>query len=282
MAQSRTNRRAYASPMKEPGCFSVVRVEGPVRDPRRAGRRPGELRRKHFLRPISVSTKSRPGGGRRDVALRQRTGRKARICFGGLGPGADSVGAFAPGSKVSVDAKVDAGFQAGFLGVNFAGSIGTDITIETGYSSSGTAPWRDYWPTGTAYKIVDSAGKQMVYVQSYKSALYSSESTTEQLTRDQGESRAVANGAYPFVHVAAYHNNTYTYTLTVTVTVDVEFSVSAIGVSLTVHLASSSGRARASKRSTSTSALRWRSASLYTSTVWRFTVGTGNDGACPY
>jgi len=126
---------------------------------------------------------------------------------------------------VSVDAKVDAGFQAGFLGVNFAGSIGTDITIETGYSSSGTAPWRDYWPTGTAYKIVDSAGKQMVYVQSYKSALYSSESTTEQLTRDQGESRAVANGAYPFVHVAAYHNNTYTYTLTVTVTVDVEFSV---------------------------------------------------------
>lgn len=182
---------------------------------------------------------------------------------------------------VSIDASFDVGFSTGFLGTNFVGQVGTDITIDTGYSSSGYAPWRDFLPTGTAYRITDTSGRHMVWVDQWHSAQFSSESTTEKIGMETAETRMVQNSTYPFVWIAALHNATYTKTLTTKVTIDVEFSVEAFGVKLKVHMGVATGQSQSVSTTIRNFDNQNKCYVLYANGLENH-VWYHNSGACPY
>lgn len=143
--------------------------------------------------------------------------------------------------QVSVDASVSGGMQVGFLGFNAAGKVGATLTMESSYSSSGSSPWYDFYTTGMTHKIIDSAGRTLIYVEQYSSSWFSSDEAVEYLTITDAINRDTDAGINPYVQIARNHVATYTWTLATTVTMDLEVSVEAFGVKLTTHMGVASG-----------------------------------------
>lgn len=188
--------------------------------------------------------------------------------------------------KVSVDAKFDAGFQVGFLGANFALQVGTDITVENSFSVTATQPTTIVWPTGTVYKIVDTSGKSLIYVQQYSSANYGTLPATELLDINTVETRQVNDGEYPFVCAApGVIDQTYVSRLETTETTDTEFSltvnVGGVQATLTVHMGVASGSYREVTTLINNPDTYSKCYVVYDDAL-NVHVYLHNNGACPY
>jgi hypothetical protein len=67
--------------------------------------------------------------------------------------------------RMSIGALYNGNFSVGFLGLNDAGEVGTDIVVKTSYNDNGKVPWTVFMTVGTAYRIVDTGGNSLIYLE---------------------------------------------------------------------------------------------------------------------
>ncbi len=141
---------------------------------------------------------------------------------------------------MSLGVEYDEGFPVGFLGVNGAGELGTDISMRMTHSDSGGSPWSAYVTIGTVYRIVDTEGRSLVYMEGHAASEFAPAVTTEYLTMEGAMERMAEEGRYPFVQIAATSSQTQTRTINMTLLANLEagvdVSVNDIKVNLPAYL----------------------------------------------
>lgn len=137
--------------------------------------------------------------------------------------------------SVFVKASVTVGMNVGFLQADAQGNWGTTDTIETDWSVTGTQPYEAYYPTGIAYKVVDTQGRVLIYVGSFTSAIPSTMGVSEYMTMDGARQYDDANGIYPYEEVApGVLSQVFTKKLTSQVSIDGQITISAFGSQLQI------------------------------------------------
>ncbi|MEM0272853.1 MAG: hypothetical protein QW514_09970 [Thermoprotei archaeon] len=141
----------------------------------------------------------------------------------------------------SANAQVNGGIQTGFLGVNYAGYIGTTLTLGSGWSFSASKPYVLYYEAGMAYKVEDINGNSVIYVQSFTTSNPQSNYTSDYLTMSQAISRDEAQGIYPYEQIIPTGTFTFYKTFNGTITLDSQVSVTAFDVTLSTEVSVAQG-----------------------------------------
>lgn len=151
---------------------------------------------------------------------------------------------------LSINAKVSGGINDGFLSVNYAGDVGTTITISSDSGFSGSKPYVIYYPTGTVYTIEAANGSAMAYFVPFTyTSGFSSMDISDYMTMDQAWKEANNSSYNPFVEVSStgikWWNTTFANTTSVDTNVTVKASVPLLGsISFTTEVSVGSGKSQ--------------------------------------
>lgn len=151
--------------------------------------------------------------------------------------------------QVSVNAKLSGNVQAGFLGVDVAGSVGTTITMQQQVTESFSSPYEVYKVLGEIIRVQDANGNYIVYAVPYSSSLFQTAGITDYLTMNEGINRDSMAGIYPYLQVAPSGSSTFTYTFSQEVNMDLSVGITIGGsflglsasVTLTIDFSTTSG-----------------------------------------